>query len=164
MTQEPSAPQDAGEPVTTAVVPFTIHLPAALWRAVQALAPQEGDATTVILRALEDYVATAATRQGNQSGKYRDLFQALSTPVADLNLSARPATALHVMNIRYVCELVALEPRDLQVRPNFGKKSLREVKEKLATLGLTLGMTLDDDSYRGAIVATVAATLRATKE
>ena len=67
------------------------------------------------------------------------------------------------MNIRYVYELVALEPRALRLRQNFGEKSFREVTEKLATLGLTLGMTLEEDTYRGAVVATVAANLAAAK-
>ena len=67
------------------------------------------------------------------------------------------------MNIRYIYELVALEPRDLRGRKNLGEKSLREVKGKLATLGLTLGMTLEEDTYRGAVVATVAATIAAAK-
>jgi DNA-directed RNA polymerase alpha subunit len=150
------------------LVQITLHLPAAFWRAVQALAPHEGDAPTVILRAVEEYVKAVAIRKGHRSGKYQKLVTALSLPVADLHLSARPATTLHAMNIRYVYELVALESRALRGRKNFGEKSLREVKEKLAalglTLGLTLGMTLDDDSYRAAIVATVAATLRTTKE
>jgi hypothetical protein len=47
--------------------------------------------------------------------------------------------------------------------PNSVEKSLREVKEKLATLGLTLGMMLDDNSYRAAVVAAVAASIHATK-
>ena len=47
--------------------------------------------------------------------------------------------------------------------PNLGNKSLKEIKEKLAMLGLKLGMTLEEDSYRAAIVATVAATIAATK-
>jgi len=54
-------------------------------------------------------------------------------------------------------------PRDLFRLPNFGEKSLREVKARLATLGLTLGMTLEDDAYRAAVVATVAASIRAAK-
>jgi DNA-directed RNA polymerase alpha subunit len=145
-------------------VPVTIHLPDPLWRAVQALAPHEGDAPTVILRAVEEYVATVARTQTHRSGKYRDLVQALSMPVADLKLSARPATALHAMNIRYVYELVALEACDRCGRKNFGEKSFREVKDKLATLGLTLGMTVDDDSYRGAVLATVIASIKAANK
>jgi DNA-directed RNA polymerase alpha subunit len=146
-----------------AVVPLTIHLPADFWNAVQALGSHEGDPTTVILRAVEEYVVTAAKDQTNQPGKYRDLLQALSTPVADLHLSARPASALRMLNIRYVHELVQKSPTDLFALPNFGNKSLKEIKEKLATLGLTLGMTLDNDSYRAAIVAAVAANLDAPK-
>ena len=36
--------------------PKHLHLPAALWRVVQALAPHDGDANTIILRALEEGV------------------------------------------------------------------------------------------------------------
>jgi len=143
-------------------VQVTVSIPGELWHAVHALAPHEGAALTVILRAVEEYITAAANKQDGRPGKYRDLVQALSTPVADLHLSARPASALRVMNIRYVYELVALEPRALRVRKNFGEKSFREVKGKLVTLGLTLGMALEEDAYRAAIVATVAATIQAT--
>jgi len=149
--------------VVMPAMPMTIHIPEALWRAVQALAPDEGDANTVILRALEECITASAERQGHRSGKYQKLVQALSTPVADLHLSARPATALHAMNIRFIYELVALEPHDLRGRQSFGEKSFREVKGKLATLGLTRGRTLEEDTYRGAVVATVAATIAAAK-
>jgi DNA-directed RNA polymerase alpha subunit len=145
------------------VVPITIHVPVTLSRALQALAPREGDPNTVIHRAVEEYVTAASQKQDCRACKHRDLVQALSAPVADLHLSARPASALHVMNIRYVYELVALEPRDRRARQNFGEESLREVKGKLATLGLTLGMAPEDDSYRAVIVATVAVDIHATK-
>ena len=117
-------------------VQVTIHLPTDLWRAVQALAPEEGDANTVILRALEDYITATRKRRGRQRpGKYQKLVKHLSTPVAALHLSARPASALKMLNIRYVYELVQKAPLDLFRLPNFGEKSLREVKAKLATLG-----------------------------
>jgi len=58
---------------------------------------------------------------------------------------------------------VALEPRDRRARQNFDEESLREVKGKLATLGLTLGMAPEDESYRAVIVATVAVNIHATK-
>ena len=144
-------------------VPMTIHLPTTLWHAVHALAPQEGDANTVILRALEEYVTATAKRRGHRVGKYQKLVKALSTPVSELYLSARPASALQMLNIRYVYELVQKPPLDLFRLPNFGEKSLREVKAKLAVLGLTLGMTLEDESYRAAVVATVAAGIQATE-
>jgi DNA-directed RNA polymerase subunit alpha len=53
---------------------------------------------------------------------------------------------MHTLNITYVYELVQKTPLDLFRLPNFGEKSLREVKAKLANLGLTLGMTLEDDA------------------
>ena len=146
-----------------AVVPVTAHLPADLWRAVQALARQEGDIPTVILRALEDYVTAQKRRGRPRSGKYQKLVSALSTPVAALHLSARPASTLKMLNIRYVYELVQKSQLDLFRLPNFGEKSLREVKVKLASLGLTLGMTLEDDTYQAAVVATVAASFLAAK-
>ena len=144
-------------------VQVTLHLPAALWHAVQALAPHEGDTNTVILRALEEYITATAKRRGHRAGKYQKLVKALRTPVSELHLSARPASALRTLNIRYVYDLVQKSPTDLFRLPNFGEKSLREVKAKLAALDLTLGMTLDDESYRAAVVATVAASIQAMK-
>ncbi len=142
-------------------VQLNIGVPEALWQAVKALAPQEGDTNTVILRALEDYVTATAKRSTRRAGKYQKLVQALSAPVADLHLSARPASALRMLNIRYVYELVQNSPVDLVGLPNVGEKSLREVKAKLAMLGLMLGMTLEDDTYRAAAVATIAASIQA---
>ena len=147
------------------VTQVTIHLPNALWRAVQALAPEEGDTNTVIVRALEDYVTGTRKRRARpRPGKYQKLVTALSTPVADLHLSARPASTLKALSVTYVYELVQKSPLDLFRLPNFGEKSLREVKGKLANLGLTLGMPLEDDTYRAAVVATVAAHLDTRKE
>lgn len=52
------------EPMDMAVVPITVHLPEALWRALQALAPHERNANTVIRRAVEDPITS--------TGKYLD--------------------------------------------------------------------------------------------
>ena len=84
--------------------------------------------------------------------------------MAEFHLSARPASTLKMLKVNYVYELVQKSPLDLFRLPNCGEKSLREVKGKLAALGLTLGMTLDYDSYRAAVVATAAANIRARKE
>ena len=109
------------------------------------------------------FTATARN-QTNQPGKYRELVQALSAPVIDLGLSVRPASALTMLNVRDVYEIAQKSPAGLFRLPNFGQRSLREVKDKLATLGLTLGMTLEDDAYRAAVVATVAANIAARRE
>jgi DNA-directed RNA polymerase subunit alpha len=92
------------------------------------------------------------------------LVKSLSVPIAHLRLSARPASALRTLNIKRVYELVQKSPTDLFRLPNFGEKSLREVKAKLATLGLTLGMPWEEDAYRAAVVATVATSIEATRE
>jgi DNA-directed RNA polymerase alpha subunit len=130
-------------------------------RAVQALSPRGGDPTTVVLRALEEYVTATHKRRGRQGrGKHKHLVNALSTSVAALNLPARPASALKMLNIRYAYELVQKSQTDLFRLPNFGNKSLRVVKDKLATLGLTLAMAREDDNYRAAVVATAAESIR----
>ena len=146
------------------VTRVTVHLPDHLWQAAQLLAKDEGDANTVIIRALEEYVtATRKRRRPKRPGKYQKLVKALSTPVSDLHLSARPASALTMLNIRYVYELVQKSPVALFRLPNFGEKSLREVREKLANLNLSLGMTLDEASYRASVLETVAENIRASK-
>ena len=94
-------------------VQTTVHLPADLWHAVQALAAQEGNPPTVILRALEEYVTAAPRRRRHRSRKHAKLVEALSTPITALHLSACPASALKLLNVRYVYELVQKSPTDL---------------------------------------------------
>ena len=146
-----------------AVAAVTIHLPDALWHAVQLLAPHGGDPNAIILRTLEEYITATQKRGRQRTGKCQKLAQSLGMPRADLHLSARPAAALQTLNIRYVYERVQKTPLDLVVSPNFGQKSLKQIKETLATLGLTLSMTLEDDAYRAAVVAAVAANIEAAR-
>jgi DNA-directed RNA polymerase subunit alpha len=68
----------------------------------------------------------------------------LAKPVADLDMSVRAANCLQAAKIQTVGELVQLTDADLLKVRSFGKTSLREVKRKLADLGLTLGMTAED--------------------
>jgi DNA-directed RNA polymerase alpha subunit len=83
--------------------------------------------------------------------------------VAALNLSTRAARALRSLKLTYVYDLVQTPPALLFVLPNFGEKSFREVKDEVGILGFTLGMTLDDESYGAAVVATVAVGIQAAK-
>jgi hypothetical protein len=143
----------------------TVWLPEEMWKAVQLLAADEGDANTVVLRAVEEYLLRSHRRRRRaQSAKYKKLVDALSTPVSALNLSVRAASALTQMNIHYVCELVVLEPRDLVMRKNLGQRSFQEIQDKLKALGLSLGMTLDGPSYTSAALATVAARITSATE
>ncbi len=144
-------------------VQVTVWIPGEVWHAVHALAPQEGNTNAVIFRAVDDYVTATARNQTHQSGKYCALVQALSTPVAEFHLSARPASALRMLHIRYVYGLVPKSPTDLLTLRNFGSKSLKETQDTRTTRGLTLDMPLEDDSYRAAVVVSGAANIEAAR-
>jgi len=60
--------------------------------------------------------------------------------VEELNLTARSLNCLKASNIRYISELIVKKEMDLLKAPNFGKKSLNEIKDKLAEHDLALGM------------------------
>ena len=60
--------------------------------------------------------------------------------VEELELSVRSANCLKNDNIVYIGDLVQKSENDMLRTPNFGRKSLNEIKEVLATMGLHLGM------------------------
>lgn len=60
--------------------------------------------------------------------------------VEELELSVRSANCLKNDNILYIGDLVQKSESDMLRTPNFGRKSLNEIKEVLATMGLHLGM------------------------
>ncbi|MBN95022.1 MAG: DNA-directed RNA polymerase subunit alpha [Deltaproteobacteria bacterium] len=62
--------------------------------------------------------------------------------VDELELSVRSANCLQNADIKYIYELVEKTEADLLKTKNFGRKSLNEVKELLAEMGLSLGMKL----------------------
>ena len=73
------------------------------------------------------------------------LDELLARPVwAELKLTVRALNVLEVANIQTLRELVTKEERDLLAHKYFGYLTLKEIKEQLATIGLTLGMRLDD--------------------
>lgn len=63
--------------------------------------------------------------------------------VEELELSVRSANCLKNDNIVYIGDLVQKSESDMLRTPNFGRKSLNEIKEVLATMGLHLGMEVD---------------------
>jgi len=63
--------------------------------------------------------------------------------VDELELSVRSANCLQNANIRYIGELVQRTEAEMLKTKNFGRKSLNEIKETLASLGLSLGMTIE---------------------
>jgi len=63
--------------------------------------------------------------------------------VEELELSVRSANCLKNANIRYIGELVQKTEQEMLKTKNFGRKSLNEIKDVLAEMGLTLGMKLE---------------------
>jgi len=63
--------------------------------------------------------------------------------VEELELSVRSANCLQNANIKYIYELVQKTEAEMLKTKNFGRKSLNEIKDILATMGLSLGMKLD---------------------
>lgn len=68
----------------------------------------------------------------------------LLRPVDELELSVRAANCLQAANIRFIGELVQRSEAEMLKTKNFGRKSLREIKEILAGMGLSLGMKIDN--------------------
>ncbi len=67
----------------------------------------------------------------------------LDRPVEDLELSVRSANCLRNANILFIGELVLKTEAEMLKTKNFGRKSLNEIKQLLAEMDLSLGMSLD---------------------
>ncbi len=63
--------------------------------------------------------------------------------VDELELSVRAANCLQAANIKYIGDLVQKTEAEMLKTKNFGRKSLKEIKELLADMGLSLGMKLE---------------------
>jgi DNA-directed RNA polymerase subunit alpha len=72
------------------------------------------------------------------------LNENLFRTVEELELSVRSANCLKNANMTYIYELVQKTEAELLRTKNFGRKSLEEIKEKLAKLGLHIGIKLPD--------------------
>ncbi len=73
-----------------------------------------------------------------------ELREKLKMNIHDLDLSVRALNCLESANITTVADLVKMTETDLLKVRSFGKTSLREVKRKLADLGLSLGMDIPE--------------------
>ncbi|AWD32771.1 DNA-directed RNA polymerase subunit alpha [Candidatus Kinetoplastibacterium sorsogonicusi] len=68
----------------------------------------------------------------------------LLRPVDDLELTVRSANCLKTENIHYIGDLIQKTDNELLKTPNLGRKSLNEIKEVLASRGLSLSTKLDN--------------------
>src|SRR5205807_8505253 len=81
-------------------------------------------------------------KQDEEKTKLKKL---LNMSVNEIELSVRAANCLNNANITTVGQLAMKSEQEMLKYRNFGKKSLNEIKEKLAGLGLALGMTFEPD-------------------
>ncbi len=79
------------------------------------------------------------------------LAEMLSKPIEELDLSVRSANCLKNANIRTLGDLVQRTEREMLSTKNFGRKSLDEIKDVLASLGLSFGMTRVPASSRSEV-------------
>jgi DNA-directed RNA polymerase subunit alpha len=77
-------------------------------------------------------------------GDDEPLNENLFRSVEELELSVRSANCLQNANITLIGELVQRTEQDMLKTKNFGRKSLKEIKEILSNMGLSLGMKIDN--------------------
>ncbi|MFK7863060.1 MAG: DNA-directed RNA polymerase subunit alpha [Pseudohongiellaceae bacterium] len=107
----------------------------------------------------EEAIRRAATILQHQLGVFVDLQSEIASepevhedeidpillrPVDDLELTVRSANCLKAEDIYYIGDLIQRTEVELLKTPNLGKKSLTEIKDVLATRGLSLGLRLEN--------------------
>ena len=80
-----------------------------------------------------------------QDEEKKKLKKLLNMSVNEIELSVRAANCLNNANITTVGQLAMKSEQEMLKYRNFGKKSLNEIKDKLTSLGLGLGMTFEPD-------------------
>lgn len=110
-----------------------------------AIDPEE--AVRAAARILIDQMSIFADLEGTpaevEEEKAPPIDPVLLRPVDDLELTVRSANCLKAEDIYYIGDLIQRTETELLKTPNLGRKSLNEIKEVLASKGLTLGSKLD---------------------
>lgn len=101
-------------------------------------------AATILSDQLTSFVDFTVIEESVAEPKQPAIDPALLQAIDDLDLTVRSANCLKAENIYYVGDLIQRTEMELLKTPNLGKKSLTEIKEVLASKGLSLGMHLDN--------------------
>ncbi len=89
----------------------------------------------------EKTVPEQIVEEGMSTGAIdEELAKKLNTPIQELELSVRASNCLESAKVKTIGQLVEMTDADLLKIRSFGKTSLREIKRKLADIGLSLGM------------------------
>lgn len=101
-------------------------------------------ASTILAEQLEAFVDLRDVRQPEVKEDKPEFDPILLRPVDDLELTVRSANCLKAEAVHYIGDLVQRTEVELLKTPNLGKKSLTEIKDVLASRGLSLGMRLEN--------------------
>jgi len=109
------------------------------------------DALALAARILQDQLSVfinfeepAEAALPSEEAASTELNENLFRTVDELELSVRSANCLQNADLRYIGELVQKTEAEMLKTKNFGRKSLNEIKELLAEMGLSLGMRLEN--------------------
>ena len=111
-----------------------------------AIEPEEAIryAARVLMEQLSVFADLEGTPIAVEAPRPSQVDPILLRPVDDLELTVRSANCLKAENIYYIGDLIQRTETELLKTPNLGRKSLNEIKEVLASRGLTLGMKLEN--------------------
>lgn len=101
-------------------------------------------AATLLQQQLSVFVEFEGPRVSEHEQAKDEIDPILLRPVDDLELTVRSANCLKAENIYYIGDLVQRTEVELLKTPNLGKKSLTEIKDVLASRGLSLGSRLEN--------------------
>ncbi len=101
-------------------------------------------AATILQQQLAVFVDFDHEKESERVEEEEEIDPILLRPVDDLELTVRSANCLKAENIYYIGDLIQRTEVELLKTPNLGKKSLTEIKDVLASRGLSLGMRLDN--------------------
>jgi len=101
-------------------------------------------AATILQQQLAVFVDLEGEKELEPAQQEEEIDPILLRPVDDLELTVRSANCLKAENIYYIGDLVQRTEVELLKTPNLGKKSLTEIKDVLASRGLSLGLRLDN--------------------
>ncbi len=100
-------------------------------------------AATILQQQLAVFVDLESEKQLEPEEREDEIDPILLRPVDDLELTVRSANCLKAESIYYIGDLIQRTEVELLKTPNLGKKSLTEIKDVLASRGLSLGMRLE---------------------
>ena len=101
-------------------------------------------AATILQHQLNVFVDLQSEIIAEPEEREDEIDPILLRPVDDLELTVRSANCLKAEDIYYIGDLIQRTEVELLKTPNLGKKSLTEIKDVLATRGLSLGLRLEN--------------------